>query len=117
MAFGKKNIGYIPEEKKSFDIRNTNDLKKVKEFENELRPFYEKKIKIFDGRELTGFELYLHSMLLYRYSPQYPSGAVVAINAEKYRESKAKYSALCTLWYKRQISREKETEKIQSIKL
>jgi hypothetical protein len=117
MAFGKKNIGYVPEEKKEIDLKNREDLKMIKDFETELMPFYEKKIKIFDGRELTGFELYLHSMLMYRYSPKYPSGAVVAINADKYREAKSKFSALGTLWHRRDKAQAREKEKIQTIKI
>ncbi|MEF3692258.1 MAG: hypothetical protein V3574_04370 [Candidatus Moraniibacteriota bacterium] len=111
MAFKKQTQAVYQREEANFSDED------IKAFEKELDPYMKRRTQLFNGQEITGFELYLHNNLLFRFSPKYPTGAVVAINAEKYRESKAKYSALCTLWYKRQISQEKETEKIQSIKL
>ena len=74
-----------------------------------------KETELFNGRKITGFELYLHNKGLFRFSPQYPSGAVVMANAEAYREARDKYSAIQSLRYGREQAELKEKERLQTL--
>lgn len=110
MAFNKKQSQYF---QKNEEIAISND--DVKKFEKELEPYYKRKTKLFNGREITGFELYLHNSFLFRFSPQYPDGAIIASNAEKYREAKAKFSALQDLNDRREKSKSEEERRLQTL--
>ncbi|HBI17170.1 MAG TPA: hypothetical protein DDY52_03410 [Candidatus Moranbacteria bacterium] len=115
MAFNKQNPGVMSSTKKGLDIRDKEDLEIVNKFEKELESSMNKKTELFDGREITGFELYLHNKGLFRFSPQYPTGAVVMANVEAYRDAKDKYSALQDLWYKRDLAKKREQERLQTL--
>lgn len=115
MAFKKQKIEYQKEER--IDLNNQENLKEVKEFEKELEPYFIRKCELFNGREITGFDLYLHNNMLYRYSPQYPDGAVVLGNAEKYREAKRKYNALQDLWDRRGKAKAEEERRLQTLEI
>jgi uncharacterized protein YegP (UPF0339 family) len=109
MAFKKQTQAVYQREEANFSDED------IKVFEKELDPYMKRKTQLFNGQEITGFELYLHNNLLFRFSPKYPNGAVVAQNAEKYRESKKKYNALQDLWDKRGKAKAIEDARLQSL--
>lgn len=95
---------------RKLDINLENDRRIVREFEKELNPFEGKSLVVMRGtpylRELQGFELYLHENGIFRYSEQYPLGAVV--DAEAMHTALSRYEALRKLidrreWANKQI--------------
>lgn len=89
----------------------------IKNFEKELEPYFKRKCELFNGREITGFDLYTHEKMLFRFSPQYPDGAVIAGNTEQYREAKRKYDALQSLFDRREKVKAEEERRLQTLKI
>ncbi len=114
MAFEKPQKTSYQREK--YNLYDPMDKKKILDFEEELKPYLQKRVVIF-GKELKGFSLYLHENRLFSYSVNYPDGAVNANNLDVYRKACLKYGALTTLWDMRAKAEEKERERVQSLNL
>lgn len=114
MAFGKKQVAL--QERGKFNLDNSNDLRVVKEFEQELKPYFARAITVF-GKELSGFALYLHENEFFRYSQKYPYGAMVQANLPEFRMVKMKWDALCELNWRRKQAQKHEAENFKSLDL
>jgi len=99
-----------------FDINESEDLRVVKEFEEELKPYMEKTLIIF-GKTLTGFNLYLHEKRMFCYSKKYPDGAVCFDNLRDYRFALLKWSGLCDLNERRAWAKSKDEEDFKHLSL
>lgn len=95
--------------REDYDLDNPNDRAEVRRFEKELEPFHQRKVTVL-GRELSGFNLFLHENQLFRYSKPYPLGAVVFQNISSYRDALAKYRALSKLRDRREYAGKQEEE-------
>lgn len=110
MAFKKQQPQVYQEE-------NSLSNEEIKEFEKELEPYYKRNTRLFNGRNITGFESYLHNKGFFRYSLRYPSGAVVAENVDEYRKVKVKFNALQDLWDRRGKAQAEDERRLQTLKI
>jgi hypothetical protein len=113
MAFNKKQ-SVATQEREKFDLDNSNDLRIVKEFEQELKPYMAKSIEVF-GKTLSGFELYLHENGMLRYSKKYPDGAVCFDKLQEYHFAKMKWEALGNLEWRRSEAERHEREELDKM--
>ncbi|MFA5993339.1 MAG: hypothetical protein WC823_00095 [Parcubacteria group bacterium] len=113
MAY-EKQVNIHQFEKVDFSIDNPVDLVVVKNFEQELTPYFAKELNVF-GKIIKGFDIYLHEKGMLRYSVKYPGGAVVFSNLNNFEMAQMKYQALRKLWDRRAAAREREEERVQTL--
>lgn len=95
------------EQRRGYNLADPIDREIVRVFECELED-YEKRepVTVMKGtifeKKLKGYELYLHSKDLFRYSRQYPAGAIVEMNIGQFRDAEMKKKAVDSLRFNRQ---------------
>ena len=114
MSFHKTQSAETVSERTRFDLDDSNDLRVVKEFENDLRPYFER-FEIVFGKKLSGYDLYLHENNLFRYTKKYPEGAVFFEKLAEYRMADMKMHALALLWDRRKEAEKYEEERANQI--
>lgn len=108
----KENNQTSVHKEKEFSLDDRNDVFVIKGFEKDLNDCCNRSVNVF-GKEISGFNLYLHENNLFVYSKQYPCGAIR--NLEGYRYATKKMSALNELLYRREYMAKNELERINQL--
>jgi len=107
MAFTQGAVDY----RREYNLDDPADRELVRIFEREMEdyesrePFVVMQGTIFE-KKLRGFEILLHEKDLYRYSREYPSGAVVRQNLGIFQDLQMKKRALDNLRFRRKKAEE-----------
>lgn len=114
MAFTQNAVDY----RREYNLDDPADRELVRIFEREMEEYESKEPLVVMGgtifeKKLRGFDLYLHDHDLFRYSRDYPSGAVVRQHLGIFQDVQMKKRALDNLRFRRRKAEEERNRQFE----